>query len=189
MGLDEKEDCELLKSLKKGEVNAFRKVYEKYHKQLYSFALKYLRNRELAQDAVHDIFVKLWENRKKLDAAGSLSGYLFTMVKNHVLNLISNEKRKLKKHVKLSYEKKIKNMEPSNIILLSEYRDLYQIAVEKLPEKRQQIFKLRTNEGLTNKEVARYLEISVNTVKSQYYKASKFIKSFVENNLNRNTGS
>ena len=89
----------------------------------------------------------------------------------------------------LRYERKVSRMEPANVIALSEYRELYRQAVEELPAKRRDIFKLRTDEGLTNKEVARHLDISIHTVKSQYYKASNFIRDYVNERLIRKTGT
>jgi len=181
------DDKKLIQRLKRGEEQAFRQIYIKYHKQLFSVALKILRSEELAEDAVHDVFIKLWNNRKKLDRSGSLKGFLFTTVKNHVLNIVSSNKRKLKKHIELSYERDIDSKKTENVVILSKYRDVYQSAVEKLPEKRREVFELRVKEGLTNREVADYLEISIHTVKSQYYKASKFIREYMNENTNIKT--
>lgn len=186
----EHEDKSLLEKIRHGNESAYKKIYDKYHKALYRVAHKYLRNKELAEDAVHDIFLKLWDNRKRMNRSGSLRGFLFTALKNHVLNMINRDKMKLKKKIKLTYEKKIDRLETGNIIALSEYRDLYQKAVRELPEKRREVFELRTKEGLTNNEVAQYLEVSMHTVKSQYYKASKFVRTYVNRRINnKETGT
>lgn len=179
----------LLQKLKAGDEKSFRKIYLKYHKKLYRVAFRYLRSKSLAEDAVHEVFVKLWDSRKKLKTSGSLKGFLHTAIKNHVLNIIDKDRRRLKNHINLSYEKKAKNLKTDNIIDLSEYRSLYKLAVEQLPEKRREVFELRTSEGLTNREVAEYMEISIHTVKSQYYKASNFIKEYVRQHIKKETGS
>ena len=189
MGSEEQKDRVLLQKLKTGDERSFRKIYTKYHRQLYSVALKYLRNKERAEDAVHDIFLKLWNNRTNLESSGSLRGFLFTAVKNHVLNIISRQKRKLRADIELTYEKKIDSTETENVIILSKYRECYRTAVEQLPEKRRKIFELRINEGLTNREIAEYMDISIHTVKSQYYKASQFIRMYVNEHINSKTGS
>ncbi|WP_372634931.1 RNA polymerase sigma factor [Fodinibius sp.] len=189
MGSGDDGDKILLQKLKKGDETSFRSIYLKYHKRLFRLAFKYLRSKSLAEDAVHEVFVALWNERKKLRLSGSLRGFLFTAVKNHVLNVIDKDRRRLKKHIKHFYEKKTNRLEAANVIELSEYRGLYQVAVEQLPEKRREVFELRTEEGLTNREVAAYMDISVHTVKSQYYKASTFIKEYVRMNINRETGS
>lgn len=187
MSLDEKDDTKLLKELKLGNEQSFKLIYLKYHKQLYSVAFRYLRSKDLAEDAVHNIFLNLWDYRKKLDTSESLSGFLFISVKNEVLNTISKKKRKLKKHILLAYEKKQRTSESTNIFSLAEYKEHYQIAIEQLPEKRREIFELRVKDGLTNKEIAGYLGISLHTVKSQYYKASLFIRDYVTMKIKKET--
>jgi RNA polymerase sigma-70 factor (ECF subfamily) len=179
----------LLKRLKAGDEGAFREVYQIYHKELYRVALKYLRSKPRAEDAVHDIFIKLWNKKKSLDKSGSLRGFLFTVVTNHVLNIIDRQKRTLKKEIELAYEKKVDREEPDNVIVLSEYRDVYQTAVNQLPPRRREVFELRMKEGLTNKEVADYLDLSIHTVKSQYYKATQSIKAYVAGKMDGETGS
>src|SRR5690625_3047168 len=154
----------LLQRLRKGNENSFRKVYLKYHKLLYGVAIKYLRSKSLAEDAVHDVFVNLWDNREKLKPSGSLKGLLFTATKNHVLNVIDKDRRRLKKHIRLSYEKKSRSLETDNVFDLSEYRGLYQSAVQQLPEKRREVYELRIKEGLSNRETAEFLEVSIHTV-------------------------
>ncbi|WP_185958375.1 RNA polymerase sigma factor [Fodinibius sediminis] len=187
--MDDEKDVVLLQKLREGDEMSFRSIYLKYHSRMFRLAFKYLRNRPLAEDAVHEVFVSLWDNRKKLRASGSLKGFLFTAIKNHVLNVIDEDKRRLKKHIKLSYEKKIDRFKTANVIELSKYRDIYKTDVEQLPEKRREVLKLRTEEGLNNREVAAYLDISVHTVKSQYYKASVFIKEYVHRKMTKETGS
>ena len=62
---------------------------------MYYIAKKYVKDHGLAEDAVQDIFVKVWEKREELDASKSIRGYLFAMLKNYVLNMIRHRKRKI----------------------------------------------------------------------------------------------
>lgn len=183
------DDDALIKGLKRGDENAFCEIYERYHNRLYGVAKKYLRSKKLAEDAIHDTFLKLWHNRQKLSTSGSLKGFLFTTIKNHVLNIINHDKRKIEKYTKFSYQQKMQREASDNVIAISEYRDQYDKAVERLPEKRREIFYLRTEEGLTSKETAQYLGVSIHTVKSQYYKATKSIRRYVDKNIKRGTGT
>lgn len=178
-----KEEKKLIRELKEGSEKAFRKIYLKYHKELYTLALKYLRKAELAEDAVHDIFVKMWDYRDQLDTSGSLSGFLFTALENHVLNIIDADKRKLHKKKKLSKEKEQTQKATDNLVPFSEYQKIYQEAIEKLPKARREVFELRIKDGLTNKEVSQIRDISINTVKSHFYKASKFIRTYVREHI------
>lgn len=189
MGSEEYEDVVLLQGLKTGDEHSFRSIYVKYHRQLYSVAIKYLRTKEMAEDAVHDVFLKLWHNRSNMERSGSLKGFLFTATKNHVLNIISSKKRKLTKKVEFLYEQKVSRLQTQSLYDLSELRELRRFAVEQLPERRRQIFKLRNQDGLTNAEVAQYLHISIHTVKSQYTKATQFVTHYVQENSRKETGT
>lgn len=189
MGFTDDEEKKLIRRLKDDDEVAFRKIYLKYHKELYAVAGKYLRSKELAEDAVHDVFVKLWDNREKLDNSGSLSGFLFTALENHVLNMINTRRRKLKKKAKLSEEKSEEKNATDHVIPFSEYQKYYEEAITKLPKARREVFELRMKEGLTNQEVAEIREISVNTVKSHFYKASKFIREYVSKHAGTDTST
>lgn len=189
MGFTDDEEKKLIRRLKDDDEDAFRKIYVEYHKELYTVAGKYLRSKELAEDAVHDVFVKLWDNRKKIQASGSLSGYLFTALENHVINMIETRRRKLKKKARLSDEKNEEKEATDHVVPFSEYQKYYEEAIKKLPQARREVFELRMKEGLTNQEVAEIRGISIHTVKSHFYKASKFIREYVSKHADSNTGT
>lgn len=169
-------DRNLIENLKEGDEHAFRKVYEEYHKAVYGIAFKYLKSEHLAEDAVHDVFVKLWDYRKKLDAGQSLKGFLFTTAKNHVLNMIRNRKRDEEKNKEYSHLKPVSRNKTVAKLTLKNYKRVFEYFLEQLPEGKKEIFELKMQKGISNKKIAQKLDISVNTVKSQYYQASKFIK-------------
>lgn len=170
----------LIEDLKEGDEYAFRKIYEKYHRAVYGIAFKYLKNKSLAEDAVHDVFVKLWDHRKKIDVGQSLKGFLFTTTKNHVLNMIRDRKRDEEKNKQYSHLKPTTQNKTIAKLTLKNYKQVFEYFLEQLPEGKKEIFELKMQEGKTNKNIAQELDISINTVKSQYYQASKFIKKQLE---------
>ncbi len=169
-------DTHLVKRFKRGEEGAFRKIYDRYHKPIYAIALKYLKSKSLAEDAVHDVFIKLWDYRDKLDASQSLKGFLFTSAKNHVLNMIRDDKRADQRSKNYGHLRSVSKNTTLNKLTLKNYYKVFGECLKNLPNGKREIFELKMNQELTNKEIADQLDVSVNTVKSQYYKASKFIK-------------
>lgn len=169
-------DRNLIENLREGDEHAFRKIYEKYHRPVYGIAFKYLKNKLQAEDAVHDVFLKLWDYRKKLDPDQSIKGFLFTTTKNHVLNAIRNRKRDTQKHEQYSHLKPVSQNKTVEKLTLQNYKEVFRHFLKQLPEGKREIFELKMQDGESNKKIAQKLDISVNTVKSQYYKASKFIK-------------
>lgn len=175
-------DTLLSQKIQKGSEQAFSLIYERYHVQMYFIAKKYVKDSGLAEDAVQDIFVKLWQKRESLDKSKSLKGFLFTMLRNHVLNMIRDRKQEI---VAISSveEKKLPN---SNVteddILYDEYQDVVEKGLNELSERKRKVFELRTSRGFTNSEVAKFLNIDISTVKTHYYLSSKFIRAYLKSN-------
>ncbi|MEA4978728.1 MAG: sigma-70 family RNA polymerase sigma factor, partial [Petrimonas sp.] len=86
------EDHALFLLIKKRDKEAFAVIYQKYHRYLYSLALKYLKDTQLAEDAVQHIFVKLWETTQNIEIEINLKNYLYTMIKNYILNQFRNNR-------------------------------------------------------------------------------------------------
>lgn len=184
--MQEQDENRIIQQLRSGDEEAFERLYRTYHKRLYSFVFKYLKSRELAEDAVHDTFIKLWMNRTRVTK--NIRGFLFTSARNHVINMIRNNKRKVLKHIQIAQQKSASGHKTDDIILYSEYQKILARGLEELPPGKREIFKLKTVQGLANGDIARQLDISIHTVKSQYYEASRFIKKYLDDHADIRTG-
>ena len=166
----------LLALLGKGDEQAFTIIYQRYHKLLYVVAYKYLKNDCSAKDSVQQIFYRLWKSRSVLIINMNLRNYLYTMLKNHLLNEIRNNYMAMEKNYELAQEKVeyeddlLDNIEKKEI-----EEQLYQ-AINGLPEQKKQVclYKLRGN--LSNLEIANKMGISVPTVKTHYAQAVKMLR-------------
>src|SRR5690625_1723064 len=86
-------DTELGLKIRRGNEEAFRQIYDRYHIQMFYIARKYVKSTELAEDAVQETFIKFWNKRHSLDETQSLSGYLFTILRNHLINMLRDQKK------------------------------------------------------------------------------------------------
>lgn len=125
------------------------------------------------------MFVKVWEHRKKLDPDQSFRAWLFTVARNHLLNLL-----KRSAHETSIVEEMIKQSSPvqnttRKNLLYNESNHLFHEAIKQLPEKRKKIFELCHLQGLTYQETADKLGITSSTVNSQMVKARKFIRNYL----------
>ncbi|TCS85322.1 RNA polymerase sigma-70 factor (ECF subfamily) [Anseongella ginsenosidimutans] len=162
-----------------GDERAFARVYEKYHRHLYFFALKFVKSEELAGEVVHDVFLKVWENRRRLNKELSFRGYLLTICKNHVLNLL--KRASMETSIKAEI---LRNCPPSHVETEDSihYEDYYQFAlraIEQLPPQRQLVFKMCRIEGRSYDEVAAALGISKGTVRDHLFKGSRYVKEYL----------
>lgn len=169
-------DDELLILLQKGNERAFTAIYERYHKQLYVLAYKYLKDNDTAKDAVQQIFLKLWESRSLFSIHINLRNYLYTMLKNHLLNEIRNNYTALEKNYELAQE----TIEYENEILskLEEKEMTEQLyrAIDSLPEQKKAVCLYKLKDSLSNQEIAEKMQISIPTVKTHYSQAIKLLR-------------
>ena len=157
-------NSELFIKIKSGDKKAFDLLFLSYYKSLCGFAGTFLSNRDEAEDAVQKMFVRLWENRKKLTIPENPKAYLFKSVYFESMKILRH-KTIHANHIS-EYARKFRlNIEETDDY--SFFLPHLHKAVEKLPEKCRQIFILNKLEGLTQKEIAEYLEITAKTVENQ----------------------
>ncbi|MAZ26481.1 MAG: RNA polymerase sigma-70 factor [Cytophagaceae bacterium] len=171
----EKSDSFLVDSLREGSENAYMVVIEKYGQKLYAYLVSLSGNKVVSQDLLQNVFLKLWEYKEKLQVDSSLKNYLYKTAYHEFINHYKrNHTRKLieeKYHEAL--EKIIQEQDESRT---EQVAYLLPLEIEKLSPRCQQVFMLSREEGLTNKEIARHLDISVKNVEAQITKAFKSIK-------------
>lgn len=169
-------DVEYVKALRKGDLNAFNKLFEKYNKKLYYFAKGYLRSAEDAEGLVQEVFIKIWESRANLKDHLSFNAFLFTITYNAVLKHFRKAGRE-RKHLEqaLLYKEDFSD-ETSAPVEYSELLERTNSAIDKIPEKRREVFKLSRQSGLSNAEIAEQLQISKKTVENQLYQSLKFLR-------------
>jgi RNA polymerase sigma-70 factor (family 1) len=165
----------LVKFLKQQEFGAFEEIYLRYWKKLYSNAFKRVQSREVAEELVQDIFTSLWVNRETV-AIEILSAYLYTAIKYKVINYLEKEiSRRNYSEFQIQSAIRVSNS-TEEMVLLNELNMALEKEIQKLPPKRQQIFKMSREEHLSIKQVASNLGISEKTAENQLGKALKVIK-------------
>ncbi len=160
--------------------NAFRQFFDLLYPRLYRYAFRYIRSDILCEELLSDVFMKLWNNRKKLPEIDHLDFYLFRSVKNQVLTYI---KRSEKEPVELDESFKSSLVEyrtPDNLMIANELADMVEQAVSDLPGRCEMIFRMVREDGLSYKEVAELLDIAPKTVENQMSIAMKKLKTAVE---------
>jgi len=173
----------LAAQIKNGNQLAFATIYDRYNKQMYLLAYRYLKNREMAEDAVQQVFVNFWVKRVNINEHLNIRSFLFTSLKNHTLNTIRDENRAIAKNYQYLMESFHVSLDEGEIEQSHEMTSLIEKAVENLSPQRKQIYYLKIMGGYSNQQIADKLNISVNTVKSQYYHILKEIREFVSKNM------
>jgi RNA polymerase sigma-70 factor (family 1) len=166
---------ELIIKLINDDKAAFTEIFQLYYKRVYFIAIRYLKDKPLAEDAIQEIFSKIWLNRKALNPDLSFKAFLYKMSTNHLLNVLRNSASAQRKILEFSaLSAKEETIDSVNVSI--EQSENLSKAIEQLPKKRRIIVKLRLFKGLSNDEVAKKLKISINTVKWQYTLAIKDLR-------------
>lgn len=158
----------------------FEKLFFEFYTPLCRYCLKFVGIPETSEEIVQEVFTYLWEKRDFIDIRFSYKSYLYTSVKNKSLDYLKS------KYAKLSFsnENTLKNQPTSiNPSIIAEEKELNCIliqAIDSLPLRCNTIFRLSRFSGLSNKEIAEELKISVKTVENQMTTALKKIKAYLE---------
>ncbi len=172
--MDNISDLHLFQKIKSGDKAALEYCYKKYFTGLYYYSKGIVKNATVAKDIVQECFMKIWENKESIIVQTSLSSYLYKMVYNYSLNHLKHqsviEKHKTTQKALLEYASvysTITNESGQSILIVKEFSKRIDDAIENLPDKCKQIFKLSRFDGLKNYEIAEKLNVSLNTVQKQ----------------------
>lgn len=172
-------DEDLIEGCCKENSKAQQKLYDKYSKSMYPIALRYSKMQQEAEDILQEAFIKVFKNIKSFRKDSSLGYWIKRIVINTALNY---QRSKLYLYPMVDVNE-LRKESGSDLTLSSfSYQELLDI-IRKLPTGCQVIFNLYAIEGYKHQEIAKMLEISEGTSKSQYARAKSLLQKWVlENN-------
>jgi len=169
-------DAELLALVSNDRMDAFEELYNRYWKKLYTFAYKRIKSKEISEEIVQEFLTNLWANRKSLVINTSFEGFIYTSIRNLVLNCIAKETRRnaYSQFIKL-FKPDIDNTTEETLYIKDFYFNL-QKELSYLPSKCRSVFELSRQENKSNKEIAAQLGISEKTVEGHLTKAIRRLR-------------
>jgi RNA polymerase sigma-70 factor (family 1) len=169
-------DQELLLLLRAGDWNAYEQIYHRYKFILHNHAWNKTRNREESQDIVQEIFTVLWAKREKLDVNTNLAGYLYTSLRNYILNQIVH------KSVQDKYIASIQSFVDQDTentdhrVRENQLKAQIEREIDALPARMKEVFRLSRRENLSHKQIAELLGTTEQTVKKQMTNTLKVLR-------------
>ena len=166
----------LLRLLSEGNEAAFEELYHRYSLRLLGFLFKIVKSEINAGEIVQETFIKVWNNREKIDPDKAFQAYLFQIAKNNLYDFFRKVSRdkKLEAAIIKTFADHYYHVEES--LSNKEDVELLQRVMDILPPKRREVFKLVKIEERSYVEVSQILHVSVSTVNDHIVKATKFIK-------------
>ncbi|NML36623.1 RNA polymerase sigma-70 factor [Chitinophaga sp. G-6-1-13] len=161
-------DDQLWSQITLDDQDAFTAVYNRYWKVLYVRARNVLSDSDLAEDIVQEVFISLWHRRQEVEVI-HLKAYLFQAVRFQELKALRNLKSDTNFYERLAHiSKDLLQHEP---LAFKELDSVLQRVLATFPEDQRAIFSMSRDEGLTYREIADRMEISVKTVEKKISQA------------------
>ncbi|MDP1843453.1 MAG: sigma-70 family RNA polymerase sigma factor [Sediminibacterium sp.] len=168
-----------LSEIKNGNERAFTIAYKMFHEKVYYYLKKKTNSESAAIDLVQTTFIKLWNSKHTLKINHSLDKQIFIIARSCLIDYYRAKANDINKYIALQEI----NEAESNMFINSdstfENSDYFKIAVDTLPPSRKKVFLLSRVNGLTNKEIAATLTISISTVEDHIIKALRHIRTLI----------
>lgn len=173
-------DRELVIRMKQGDEAAFTAIYRQFHPSLYVYMLRFCKMPSLAEDLVHDVFLRIWEIRERINPDLPFIGYLYRIARNHTFKTLQKlaTDRVLREQLLRHIEAK-EAEQPEEVVKAKEYDRLFHEALNHMPAQRLNVFRLCRQEGRSYDEAAAILGISRNAVKKHMVLSMRFIQNYV----------
>ena len=164
----------LIDGLKRGNASAYSILVKKYNQKLCVYAFSLTKDYGKAEDIVQEVFINIWYKRQKLKDEFNVQGFLYKSVYNQYIDLYRKEKSTMALEKK--YIEALDSVIDNDDTYLEKLIALVKREIQTLPPKCKQTFILSRQDGLTNMEIAEYLNVSIKTVEAQITKAFSIIR-------------
>ena len=165
------EDKILLAALREGDDKVFDKIYWNHCRSIYHFVRQNISSGEDADELTQDIFVKLWQNSRKVEIV-SLKNYLYTLARGTIIDYIrKNVNRAVFERLADDNDIAADNSDLDDKLATERLLEKISQNAQLLPERQREVYRLRWEEGLSRKEIAASMGITVTTVDLHLRKA------------------
>lgn len=171
---------EIVERLVLGDKDAFCELYTSYKGVVIRFSMRMIKSGTIAEDVFQDTFAMVWQSRRFINPGLSFSAYLFTIVKNRILNILREEDNQWTLKSVMSSKQKEEEQTTHETILLNDLMRLIREAKQTLTPKQLQIYELSREQNMSHAEIAETLEISKNTVREHITMSLKQIRNYLD---------
>lgn len=161
--------------IKAGSKEAFKYAFNYFFTNLCAYTTNLTQDPDLAQDIVQEIFITLWNNRKRILITTSLKSYLYKACYHKYIDIFRKEKNIHKKLEEFRYIKLL-DLEEEDASMRNEKMERLKNLIQELPPKCKEVFMLSKYDGLKYQEIADQLDISIKTVENQISKAYSVLR-------------
>jgi len=153
----------------------FEQLFKEHFIPLCNFARGFVLDADSAKEIVQDVFINLWQKRETIEQEKSVKAYLFQSVRNRCLNYIRDNQKFRSHYLDVELEQN-RPAEDYDLLVSEEIQKTIEAAIQKLPDKCREVFKLSRFGEMKYNDIAMKLGISVKTVEVHISKALKILR-------------
>ncbi|MCD6062140.1 MAG: polymerase, sigma-24 subunit, subfamily [Flavipsychrobacter sp.] len=161
--------------------SVFKDLFAREYERLCRYAYTYMQDEHMAEDVVQETFIKIWEQKKELISSSDIKFYLITAVRNNCISVLRKQKSQ-----RTTFTDNTPEPDPEPFFTERQHHDRanddarrISEALNQLPPKCKEVFLLVKMQGMSYKQAAETLGISVKTIENQMGKAIKVLRDFV----------
>lgn len=175
-------DEEIVRKIQEGELEEFREIVRRYEAKLHYYAFRILGDKDMAEDAIQESFIKAYKNINSFDIRKKFSSWMYRIVHNESINLY----HKNKDHLSIEdFHETLSNGETERSVQkridLKKNREILDKAVSTLPIKYREVIILRYFEDKSYEEISEILRMPANTVGTFINRGKKELKNHFKN--------
>lgn len=144
--------------------------------KLFRFALRFLGNEEEAKDIVQEVFIRVWNGREQMNQVQNWEAWCMRITRNLSLDRVRLIQRKQTRPIEESFELKHDALSPHQSTEIEQSMQNITQMIQALPEKQRQVIHLRDVEGYSYQEICEILELDMNQVKVNLFRARNAVR-------------
>lgn len=178
------EDDYCLLRIKEGDEYFFNVIFEKYRDQLFGYLYRVSKSKEVSEEIVLDVFLKLWNGREVITEIQNLEAFLYKVAHHKAIDFFRAAKRSpaLQQALWEIITEAPSAEQADSRLLHKNTAALIRDALNQLSPQRRKVFELRNNEDMSYAEIAATMDLSTNTVRNHLAAAVQFIREYLQKN-------
>lgn len=163
------------------DVKTFKEQVIPVKNKLYRFAWSIVKETELAEDIVQEVLIRMWDRRDKMDAVQNIEAWCMRSTRNLALDKLKSKHQRFTDTIPEGFDVESDSQTPERDMENKDTMQSIQRLIDMLPQKQQQVIRLRDVEGYSYKEISDMMEIDMNQVKVNLFRARKSVKENLVN--------
>jgi len=173
-------DISTIYACQRGDQEAFRQIYEAYHKKIYRLIYRYCHDPEETLDLTQEVFIRVYKGISNFRSDCSLETWIYQIA----INTVTSAMRKSKSYEPLNYRQIDKSEQADAHLEMQELEQHIERSISMLPESLRMTFILAVTESLTYAETGKILGISVEAVRMRVSRARQLLRESLQPYIN-----